>query len=197
MAAASSTSPFASASLLPLPGDSLSRSPALNAPLWALVSLAAAFLLLWSSALGIGQDLPGVAPASLLVVDGTVALRTALRRVAVAVPAAPSIVLARLRIGQSPLVVEVDGKSVRARDVAQIEAALAAAGLHLQAGDRVIAVPNSGRQLVQRAIPFSVIDGGVPFSHRVAADTVADALASAGVTLYEADVIAPPHESPL
>lgn len=197
MAASSSTSVFASASLLPLPSESDSRSPALNAPLWALVSLGAAFLLLWSSALGIGQDLPVVAPATSLVMDGTTAVRTVLRRVALAVPGAPSIVLARLRIGQPALVIEVDGKSVRARDAAQIEAALAAAGLRLEAGDRVIAVPNSGRQLVQRAIPFSVIDGGVPFSHRVAADTVADALASAGVALHDADVIAPPHESPL
>ena len=200
LAASRGSTSFGAGSLLPLPSSrasSASRSTAQNAPLWALVSLGAAFLLLWSSTLGIGHDVPLVAPVGAFVEDGTAAVRTALRRIAVAVPAAPSVVLARLRLGQPALVVEVDGKSVRARDAAQIEAALAAAGLQLESGDRIIAVPNTGRQLVQRAIPFSVLDGGVPFSHRVAADTVADALASAGIALHDADVVAPPHESPL
>jgi 3D (Asp-Asp-Asp) domain-containing protein len=37
----------------------------------------------------------------------------------------------------------------------------------------------------------------VPFSFRAAGDTVSDALAAAGIALHDADVVAPPHESPL
>ena len=196
-AAAAPATSFWPGTLLPLLSDRTSRSAALNAPLWALVSLSAMFLLLLGSARGMGGELAVAAPAGALVEDGAAAVRTALRRMAAAAPAAPSVVLARLRLGQPALVVEVDGKSVRARDAAQIEAALAAAGLRLEAGDRLIAIPNNGRQLVQRAVPFSVTDAGVPFSHRVAADTVAEALAAAGIALHEADVIAPPHESAL
>ena len=197
MVAAHPAAAFRSAGLLPLPSERAVRSAPLNGPLWGLVALGAMFLLLWSSALGIGQDLPLVYPAGAFIEDGTAAVRTAVRRLSAAVPAVPSVVLARLRLGQPALVVEVDGKSVRARDAAQVEAALAAAGLRLEAGDRLIAVPNTGRQLVQRAIPFSILDGGVPFSHRIAGDTVADALAAAGISLYDADLVAPPHESPL
>ena len=183
--------------LLPLPAASAARTAALNAPLWALVSLSAAILLWWSSALGIGMEIPALAPANAFVQDGTAAVRSALRRLSAAAPAAPSVILARLRLGQPALVVEVDGKTVRARDAAQIETALAAAGLSLAPGDRVVALPNTGRQLVQRAVPFAVVDGGVPFSFRTAGDTVSDALAAAGVPLHDADVVAPPHESPL
>ena len=201
VAARATASPRGAGGLLPLPsaGANAPRTASQNAPLWALVALGASVLILWSSALGIGPtaEIPALAPAGAFVEDGTAAVRSALRRLSVAAPGVPSVVLARLRLGQPALVVEVDGTTIRARDAAQVEAALAAAGLTLSPDDRVIAIPNAGRQLVQRAVPFSVLDGGVPFSSWAAVDTVSDALASVGITLHDADVVAPPHESPL
>ena len=189
------------AALLPLPsaraGGAVRPTAHQNAPLRALVALGAAFLVLWSSTLGLALEVPFLASAGAVIEEGTDALRIALRRLSFTVPAAPSIVLARLRLGQPALVVEVDGQTVRAQDAARVEAALAAVGLSLGPGDRLIALPNTGRQLVQRAVPFSIFDGGVPFSFRVAGDTVSDALAAAGISLHDADLVAPPHESPL
>src|SRR5687767_14441611 len=102
---------FLSRGLLPLPALGTPRSVGSNAPLWALVSLAAVFLFLWSSALGLTPALPSLPQIDLL---------------------APTEVLARLGVGKPPLVIEVDGKTVRARDLAQVEAALVAAGLKLE-----------------------------------------------------------------
>jgi 3D (Asp-Asp-Asp) domain-containing protein len=195
-------------SLLPLPGARASRPIALNAPLWALVSLTVAFSLLWSTTLGQAgtQGTTAATPlvavplaASLVAVAERASYAAELvRRTAAAFPQAQSVILARLpgRHGSWTLV-EVDGHTVYTRDPAQVEAALTAAGFRLEEGDRVIALPNSGRRLVQRAIPFSVVDGGVPFSGRAAADTIGEALAAIGIDLRTADIVQPPEESPL
>ncbi len=190
--------------LLPLPGADPSRSLALNAPFWALVSLTLAFILLWSTTfgqLGAGPAGPVVLapPAPLAVIAERAAYAAELvRRTAAAFPQAQSVILVRLP-GQrgSWTLVEVDGHTIYSRDPAQVEAALAAAGFRLDEGDRVVALPNTGRRLVQRALPFSVLDGGVPFSHRAAADTVGEALAAIGVDLRTADIVQPSQESPL
>ena len=185
---------------MPLPGGFSSRPVALNAPLWAMVSLFTAFSFLWTATLGQMVN-PDAMAAPLGAVAGladraSIAAQM-LRRTAAAFPTAQSVVLARLRPGTDWTLVEVDGKTVRVSDPARIEAALTSAGFTLETGDRLVALPNSGRQLVQRAVPFSLVDAGIPFSHRVAADSVGEALRSIGVDVNTADVVQPPQESPL
>jgi 3D (Asp-Asp-Asp) domain-containing protein/uncharacterized protein YabE (DUF348 family) len=197
--AAPASSPFAilTQGLLPLPQRQ--RSLSQNAPLWALVSLFTAFTLLWGSTYG-QLIAPETALAPLMpVADTATSAAALLRHTATAFPAAPSVILARLRpgAGQPWTLVEVDGKTVRVSDPARVEAALAAAGFTLDSGDRVITIPNTGKQLVQRAVPFSLIDGGVPFTQRAAAGTVGEALAAIGVDINTADLVTPPQESPL
>lgn len=185
--------------LLPLPSRPSAPPLALNAPLWALVSLATACALLWGATFGQMVNPNAVlAPLHLVTVVAERAELAAglLIRTAVAFPDAPNVVLARLQPA-GWTIVEVDGKTVRVSDPARLEAALASAGLTLEPGDRVIALPNTGRQLVQRAVPFAVVDGGVPFSHRAAADSVGEALRAIGIDLATADVVQPPEDSPL
>ncbi|MGH2369268.1 MAG: ubiquitin-like domain-containing protein, partial [Chloroflexota bacterium] len=54
----------------------------------------------------------------------------------------------------------------------------------------------TGRIVVQRAEPFSVVDGGVPVSARAAATTVGEALRAVGIDLHSADLVRPPAETP-
>lgn len=215
VAAAFSPAPSFAGGLLPLDVRAASPTLALNAPLWALVSLATAFALLWGVTFGQMVDPRTVAqPLEVVTVIAARAELAAnlLLRTAAAFPNAPSIVLARLRPGDWTIV-EVDGRSLRVSDPAQIEAALAGAGLTLEPGDRIVALPSSGegvaggdrsqprsastRMAVQRAVPFAVVDGGVPFSHRIAASSVGEALRAIGIDVDGADLVQPPVESPL
>jgi uncharacterized protein YabE (DUF348 family)/3D (Asp-Asp-Asp) domain-containing protein len=136
--------------LVPLAVPGSARPLAENAPLRALVSLFAAFLLLWSTTL-----LPLLAPAALPLPPATIAGRASLaaellRRVAAAFPQARSVLLARLHPGETPWwsIIEVDGRALRAApSAASVQAALAAAGVRLDDGDRVLIVPNDGAAL--------------------------------------------------
>ena len=208
--------------LLPLAAAAPARPLGLNVPLWALVSLFAAFSLLWNATAvprltGVS---PGRAPAIPLVAaeQGAEALAQAIRHTAAVFPAARSVVLARIRPGTPDdwLLVEVDGKALRAPAAgADIQAALSASGVQLDEGDRVLVLPNEGapvsagpfsrfrapipaqRVVVQRALPFSVLDGGVPSAGRAAASTVGEALRAVGIDVNAADVVQPPTESRL
>ncbi len=227
-----------------------------NAPFQALISLVAAFLLLWLTAI-----VPLLQPAAPLSPPAAVAGRASLaadllRRVAAAFPQARSVLLARLRPGRAGdapwwSIIEVDGRALRASpDAASVEAALAAAGVQLDDGDRVLIVPNDGaslgaarraapaqaeaaqgielplasplsaalvmaapfrppseaygtpagapaRLVVQRAIPFTVVDGGFATGMKIAASTVGEALRAAGIDVDSADLVQPEGESPL
>jgi 3D (Asp-Asp-Asp) domain-containing protein/uncharacterized protein YabE (DUF348 family) len=192
--------------LLPLPGHGASRSLGHNAPLWALVSLFAALCLLWASTVRLMLDgqLPSPALSLTTVMDRTLLAAETLRNTAMAFPKAQSIVLARLRLGQrgsgeAPwTLVEVDGKMLRATsNDAGIEAALAAAGFRLEPGDRIVALPSTGGHFIQRAVPFAVVDAGLPTNTKAAANTVGEALQALGIDLLTADVVYPAADSPL
>ena len=210
--------------LEPLPGASagagLLPGLGLNLPLWGLVGLFAAFSLLWATTLGqIVRPSPDVPAFPLTAVSApAAAVAQLIHRTAAAFPNAKSVVLARLRPGQPAdwLLVEVDGKALRAASAsAGIEAALAAAGVRVDEGDRLLVLPNEGaalattartpfrlpvpaqRVVVQRAVPFSVWDGGVPYSGRAAASTVGEALRAVGIDVDAADLVQPPLETPL
>ena len=93
--------------------------------------------------------------------------------------------------------VEVDGKVLRAAPGAgAVDVALAAAGVALGEDDRVELLPatagGAARAVVQRAVPFSLVDGGMPTGLRAAARTVGEALQASGVDVHEADVLQPP-----
>ncbi|MDQ3699949.1 MAG: 3D domain-containing protein [Chloroflexota bacterium] len=142
-----------------------------------------------------------------------------LRRVAGALPRAGGVLLARFHPAApdaSPTwaVVEVDGKALRAASgIANVPLALAGAGVRLAEDDRVLVLPPEvapaagiaggsrrtlgGRIVVQRAVPFSVEDSGVPIGLRAAAPTVGEALRAAGIDLDGADVLYPAREAPL
>jgi uncharacterized protein YabE (DUF348 family)/3D (Asp-Asp-Asp) domain-containing protein len=210
--------------LIPLDGQIGGRALGLNVPFWALLSLFAAFSVLWGTTVGAIGGI-GVVPAPALpslvaVADRASAVVEAVRSTAAAFPQAKSIVVARLRPGQPSdwLLVEVDGKALRTRtNGAGVDAALASAGITLDDGDHVLVVPNEGaalaasvgrprpftlpvplnRVVVERAVPFSVVDSGVPYSARVAASTVGEALRLAGIDVDSADLVQPPAEAPL
>lgn len=249
--------------LLPLPDGGMSGTRALlgNLPLWALTSLFLVFTLLWSTTVARVME-PDAVPL-LPLLAGQAGMRAAaaelLRHTAVAFPNARSVILAHLHVGvqgEQPwwTLVEVDGKALRASPSAvSVEAALAAAGVQLADGDRVLVVPNEGAALasgargsagtsvasplrsspsgavelparaplsiaptllgglasgvgataqaahvvVQRAVPFTVQDAGVPSTQRAAATTVGEALHSVGIDVESADLVQPEAETPL
>lgn len=203
--------------LLPLPAEQGSgRALGLNVPLWGLAWLFVAFSLLWSATIGQTMRPPAALPLVDLT-DRAAAVAQVIRSTAAAFPRAQSVVLARLRPSQPSewLLVEVDGRSLRApASAAGIQAALAAAGVDVAEDDRVLVLPNEGtplvaagsraktpvpteRVVVQRAIPFSVVDSGVPYSGHAVAATVGDALRAVGIDVDGADLVQPPADSPL
>lgn len=132
-----------------------SRSLATNVPLWTLVALFAVFSMVWMGTIGRLSD-SAATPLALTAIGERAAVGAELlRSVAASVPRARTVVLARLRSGpfggrDDPwwTLVEVDGQSLRtAPDAASVEAALAAAGFHLEPGDRVLVIPNAGAPL--------------------------------------------------
>jgi 3D (Asp-Asp-Asp) domain-containing protein/uncharacterized protein YabE (DUF348 family) len=250
--------------MLPLAREAGARGLIANPPLWSLLALFAAFSLLWGTT--VARLANPDAPAFTLARAGSHAYTVAalLRSTAAAFPRAGSIIMARVRPGTQAAppwwtIVEVDGRTLRAApDAASIQAALAAAGVSLDEGDRIVVVPNhggpllgggpgpnptgsapavapavsgpvaaarlaeglsppgatvlprslppaaaagalggaeSGRILVQRAVPFSVVDSGVPVSAKAAAATVGEALESAGLAVDEADLVQPPLDA--
>jgi uncharacterized protein YabE (DUF348 family)/3D (Asp-Asp-Asp) domain-containing protein len=245
--------------LLPLAREAGARGLIANPPLWSLLALFGAFSLLWGTT--VARLANPDAPAFTLIHSGSHAYAVAelLRSTAAAFPRAGSIIMARVRPGSQEAppwwtIVEVDGRTLRAApDAASIQAALAAAGVSLDEGDRIVVVPNqggplrapgpspsaagsapavsgpvaaarlaeglsppgvtvlpgslplaaagalegaaSGRILVQRAVPFSVVDSGVPVSAKAAAATVGEALQSAGLAVDEADLVQPPVDA--
>jgi uncharacterized protein YabE (DUF348 family)/3D (Asp-Asp-Asp) domain-containing protein len=58
-------------------------------------------------------------------------------------------------------------------------------------------VLTGSRLVVQRAVPFSVVDAGVPTTVRAAASTVGEALGALGVDVHSADLVLPATEAPL
>ncbi|MBI3970118.1 MAG: DUF348 domain-containing protein [Chloroflexi bacterium] len=265
--------------LLPLPeARPGARGLSANVPFLALLSLFAAFSLLWSTTMGLILEAPAPAAAlTALVADRAAAASALLHRTAAAFPRAQTVILARLRPGPDEpwwTIIEVDGRALRAApDATSVGAALAAAGIRLEEGDRILVVPNEGpalsslvprgappasatshplteipdsaptlspphaglaaaldvraplsaaatvfnemvstqvaagvppslsaapaRVVVQRAVPFSVVDGGVPTGLRLAALTVGEALRVAGIDVDSADLVVPQLESAL
>ncbi|HEU5315478.1 MAG TPA: 3D domain-containing protein [Chloroflexota bacterium] len=179
----------AAVGLMPL--EDPTRSIALNAPLLALVAFVV-ISLGWATRLSAVS--PPTAPA-IGVTSGVASAGALLQRLVRAVPSAPSVLLARLRPGEPWVLVQVDGKAVHVQGAERIEAALAAAGLRLEPGDRVVTLPNGGQRLVERAVPFSIIDSGVPYGQRVVARSVGEALAAAGITIDAADTVVPPPDT--
>jgi uncharacterized protein YabE (DUF348 family)/3D (Asp-Asp-Asp) domain-containing protein len=176
------------------------RPPLLpGVPFLAAAAGGALLLSLWGSAVAGGAVTgPLLSPAPALPVLPSLP--------SVPVPLGADAVLSHFRPtrGDEPgwTLVEVDGKVLRAAPGAgAVATALAGAGLTLGEDDRVEMVPAAGgaaaRAVVQRAVPFSLVDGGMPTSLRAAARTVGEALRASGVDVYEADVLQPPAETAL
>jgi uncharacterized protein YabE (DUF348 family)/3D (Asp-Asp-Asp) domain-containing protein len=166
------------------PADSSPLLP--GVPFLAAAAGGALLLSLWGSAVSAGAvPVPLLPPAPLL--PGADAVLTHFRPVR----------------GDEPgwTLVEVDGKVLRAAPGAgAVEAALAGAGVSLGEEDRVEVVPAAGgraRAVVRRAVPFSLVDGGMATTLRAAAGTVGEALQASGVDVHEADVLQPPAATAL
>ncbi len=192
-----------------------------SAPLRPLAASCALLLLFWGGVIARGPGdvtLPGTAEVVSREVVSREVLGAAglLRHVAGALPRAGTVILARFRpaVPGAPVpwtVVEVDGKLLRAApDAGGVELALAAAGVHLDEADRLLVVPNEapaagaraggsadGRVVVQRAVPFFVVDSGLRIGLRAAAGTVGEALGVAGIDVHSADGLLPAGETPL
>lgn len=205
--------------LLPLDG-SAPRVEAVAFPIgghfWRVAAVSVSLLSLWGSAIARGGG-DVEAPLPLEVVADEVAARgDLLRRLALALPRAGGVLLARFHPAApdaSPAwaVVEVDGRAIRAASgTGNVPLALAGAGVRLGEDDRVLVLPpenspaaetaggrTGGRIVVQRAVPFSVEDSGVRIALRAAAPTVGEALRASGIDLDGADVLYPAREAPL
>jgi 3D (Asp-Asp-Asp) domain-containing protein/uncharacterized protein YabE (DUF348 family) len=163
----------AATGLLALP--TTAQPIALNVPLWLLVALTVTGVLLVTTSASRVVSLPAVHVPTLADLAGRL----------------------RFRHGAAWVVVEVDGKAVRAPGAARVETALNAAGLRLEPADRLVEIAGTGNLLVQRSTPFSVIDANVPTGFRAVAFSVGDALAAVGIGLDAADVVLPPRDAPL
>jgi 3D (Asp-Asp-Asp) domain-containing protein/uncharacterized protein YabE (DUF348 family) len=193
-------------------------SSAEQAPRWGLAKTLALCVVLWSTV-----SLPtvgGSAPWAALTALGAELTETLPCAGQVVLGAFPGMGAS----GAPWTLVEADGKAIRAPgEPGTAEAAAVAAGVRLQEGDRVLHLASEGtpaagpvpplapwpglltpsaclpapaaRVVVQRAVPFSVIDQGVPMDLRAAATTVGEALQSAGVALHQADLVWPATEA--